>query len=252
MIACLIGLASSLSIVYAAAAASASGLNIAWNDCLGVGGTTNKAFACNTNAGSNVVVVSFDPPATIPTVVGGSAVIDLQSASTPLPSWWQLAPGGCRDGALHLDLVGSSQGCADPWQGAATGSVSYLPGFGGPSRARIRVSWGFPEALAVQVEPGNEYFAFKLILDRTNSVGLGSCSGCVDPVCLLLTSVWLYQPLGVGDTPICYPLNANFLSWQGGAIGAPGCPPAQDPPQSDCLATPAVRRSWGLVKSLYR
>lgn len=233
--------------------ASASGFNIFWNDCGSLGGglgVTNKSFACNTNVGTSLLVGSFEPPTTIGNVIGGSATIDLQFATAgSIPAWWQLAAGGCRDGGLHLDLGASAQTCLDAWQGAATGSVSYLPNFGGSaSRARINASWWIPEALAVQVSPGNEYFAFKLVLDHTNTVG--SCSGCEVPVCVVLNSVWLYQAPGAGDYPICAPLNADFATWQGGVVGCPG--ESAPPPPSDCLATPAVRHSWGLMKSLYR
>src|SRR5215470_11278429 len=72
-----------------ASLASAGGINLAWQDCLGSGGVVNRNFACNTNAGvANDLYISFDPPTAIPDINGSNPIIDLQSASTPLPQWW--------------------------------------------------------------------------------------------------------------------------------------------------------------------
>ena len=37
------------------------GINIAWTDC-GAAGQIDRAFACTSNSGTNVMVGSFDPP----------------------------------------------------------------------------------------------------------------------------------------------------------------------------------------------
>src|SRR5262245_62793006 len=91
----------------AVATASAGGLNIAWNDCLGAGGTTNKSFACDASDGASAMVVSFEPPTTIAHVIGGSATVDLRFATRSIPAWWQLAAGSCREGTVHSYLAGS-------------------------------------------------------------------------------------------------------------------------------------------------
>jgi hypothetical protein len=248
--------ACAVLMVLAATKASGGGINLAWNDCYGAGGTVNKNFACNTNSGTNILVASFEPPDGITKLVGSSAVIDIQTASTPLPSWWQLSASGCRAGSLRLDFnPPASQSCADYWSAAATGSLAYLPGFGGhPDRARITISFGIPEARAGPVLIGWEYYAFRLILDNSKSSGAGACSGCLDPACITLTSVWLYQPEGLGDHAICVPLASNQATWRGGAIGGYGCPGTDGPPPppSDCLATPTINRTWGQLKGLYR
>src|SRR5262249_45943426 len=65
-----------------ASLASAGGINLAWNDCLGSGlGSVNKTFACTSNTGNNDLYISFDPPVNIPDVNGSNPLIDLQSAS---------------------------------------------------------------------------------------------------------------------------------------------------------------------------
>ncbi len=238
----------------AAIVSSAEGINLAWDECAGAGGPSNRSFACNTNIGIHVMVASFEPPAGITKLVGGSAVVHLGTALRPLPSWWQFGSGGCREGALRLDFdFLGTQGCVDTWSGAATGSLSYEAGFGGrPERARITLSWGIPEALAGLVEAGTEYYAFRLIVNNSKSVGSGSCAGCLDPACIGFTALWLYQPAGLGDHLICTPLTSNLMTWQGGPAGF--CPPADGPPPfpPECGATPLVRRSWGMIKGLYR
>ena len=241
-----------LLVTCGAASASAAGLNLAWSECLGAGGLPNRSFACNTNAGSSILVASFDPPSGITRLIGGSATIDL-ATPIPLPPWWQLGPGGCREGALHLDFAPApGQGCVDYWSASATGSYSYQAGFGQPRVARIRLSWGIPEALGGAVYPGTEYYAFRLVINNSKTVGSDFCSDCLLPACMVLRSVWLYQPPGLGDHLICEPLISHAAFFQGGNV--PGCSGAdyQPPPPPDCAATPVIRRTWGLIKGLYR
>lgn len=237
-----------LLIALVASAAYAEGINLSWNDC-GFSGGENRNFACNSNFGENVMVASFDPPSGITKLVGSSATLELQTTSTPLPSWWQLASGGCREGALRLELAApASPNCVDYWSSAAAGSFSYVGG-GAANRARITVSFGIPEALAGPVDAGTEYYAFQLIFNNAKSVGAGSCPGCFDPTCIVLTSIWLYQPPGAGDQ-LCNPHTRNWVTWQPTIVGCPG---GHEPRLSgDCGATPAIHRTWGLIKTLYR
>jgi hypothetical protein len=237
---------SLLAACFAASGASAGGINLVWNDC--GSGATNKSFRCDTNSGSHLLVASFDPDETIPALIGGSAAVDFQSASPTVPSWWQLAAGGCRDGALQLDLSASSQSCTATWPAPATGSLSYV-NCGSPNRARIQVSWGVPEAQAAQVEPGTEYFAFRLALNNSRTIGSESCAGCEVPVCLVLPAIWLYQPAGMGHHALYAPLVNQFATWQGGAVGGVGC---YGPFLLCPLPTAALNRTWGQIKTLYR
>jgi len=237
-------------LLFTASSALGAGMDLYWNECPPLG-SMNRSFACNTNAGANVMVASFDPPAGITKLVASSAVIDLRSASSPLPSWWHLQPGGCRDGSLSVSFSPPAPfSCADYWSAGATGGFTYTVGFGGdPTSARIVVSFGMPEALAGPVTPGTEYQAFRLTLDNSTSVGTEACTGCNDPTCIILNELTLYQPSGLGDYRICNPLNGNFIMWQGGAIGGGGCPGADY--QYPC-STPVLDRTWGQIKGLYR
>ncbi len=227
----------------------AAGINVAWNDCVGAGGASNKSFACNTNVGSNALVFSFDPPEGITKLTGGSAWVDL--ATNAMPDYWRLAAGACRDGVMQLSFDPGT--CADPWAGAAVGSFIYRGSVSGhPNVARVEVSWSVPEAVAGPVSPGWEYTAFRLVID--NRLTVGACNGCQDPVCVGFNGLWLYQPAGMADVFVCNPLFSDLATWQGGFVGS-GCPGVDQAPlplPSLCAVTSAVRRSWGQIKSIYR
>src|SRR5215471_558484 len=102
-----------------ASIASAGGIKLAWNDCLGAGGASNRTFACDTNVGSNDLYVSFDPPVELPDVNGSNPIIDLFSTSSQLPAWWQFKnAGSCRQTAMSAAPVfdqTAPSGCVDLW-----------------------------------------------------------------------------------------------------------------------------------------
>ena len=94
--------------------------------------------------------------------------------------------------------------------------------------------------------PGQEYYSLVIKITATGTLG-NPCapqSGCLDPVCIVLNEIKLTQPAGTpgGSPVVTNPLTENFVTWQGGAVGGAGCPGA----------TPAVNRTWGSVKAIYR
>ena len=227
-----------------ASLASAGGINLAWNDCLGAGGVTNKTFACTSNSGTNDLYISFDPPTDIPDINGSNPIVDLQSASTPLPQWWQMKNvGSCR----ALSIVGNvgPGTCADAWAGVGVpGIAAYLVNSVVPSiplnRARILGTISVPSSAAQPVTAGTEYFCLLVRINNAKSTGLGACAGCQDPVCLVLNEVLLTSN-NSGDNRIINPLGTNFATWQGGFPGDP-----------TCAVTPTQNRTWGQLKSIYR
>jgi hypothetical protein len=234
---------------------AAAGINLSWTDCYGGPGTSlDQNFACDVNDGSHVLVATFDPPQGVTRLVGLSAVIDVATADA-MPSWWQLAAGGCRAGSLQLD-IGNAEipFCTTYWPLITSRSLAYTTNAGGyANRTRIHVSMGIPEDIAGAVDSGTEYYAFRLLLDNAATIGGGACEGCDIPACIILTALWLYQPPAFGDHAICSPLLSNFVTWQGGPVGQ--CPGTDTPPPwwpTDCLTTPAQNRTWGQIKSLYR
>jgi hypothetical protein len=226
-----------------ASLASAGGINLAWNDCVGGGGLPLKVFACTSNTGNNDLYMSFDPPVSIPDVNGSNPIVDLQSASSPLPQWWQFKNSGtCRLGSLSA-LAALPGTCVDTWAGAGTAGVaayltnSIVPSVP-PNRARILGSISVPTLQAASVAPGTEYFLLMFRINNAKSTGSGACAGCSDPVCLVLNEVLLTSN-NSGDTRITNPLVSNFASWQAALANCPG-------------ATPTNNKTWGQLKSIYR
>src|SRR2546425_117311 len=78
-----------------ASMASASGINLSWNDC-GTFGTANQTFACNTNSGVNTLVASFIPPAGLNNFEGIASQVDITTDQAALPDWWAHGSGFCR------------------------------------------------------------------------------------------------------------------------------------------------------------
>ena len=65
---------ASLALLLFATSAQASGVNLTWVRCYGDGGVPNRAFACNANAGTNLLVGSFAFDSTLRMVQGLSLI----------------------------------------------------------------------------------------------------------------------------------------------------------------------------------
>src|SRR5262245_11737683 len=65
--------------VNANAAVSPPGVNVRWDQCYIDGGPANKTFACNTNAGTDRLMLSFVLDAPMSDVSGMEIVVDLRS-----------------------------------------------------------------------------------------------------------------------------------------------------------------------------
>ena len=224
--------------------ASAQGINLAWNDC-GAAGTGFNSSTCSTNSGVPfTMVASFLPPAGVNRMGGMSAQVDITSNTASLPDWWKHGTGQCRSTSglsISFDFTGGPFTCADYWAGQAAGGFAYDIGFGSPNRARLRVQAAIAAGTEGPVAPGTEYYAFKANVQRAKSTGTGLCAGCSEPMCIVLNSVQLFQPLEEGNDPeITNPANSNYVTWQLPVVA--GCP----------LSTPTRNSSWGQVKSLYR
>jgi len=236
------------------AARAGAGLYLTWNDCFQGGGTSNLAFACDTDTGENDLYVAFTMPEAANNVVAVEIVIDVQHSSPTLADWWRLEPTGCRwdMNNVTLDAAASFPGktaCADMWQGAATPAIAqvadYTPGQpgGAASQARIRVTASVVPADARSLDGTSMYYAARVIIKNAKTIVPGGCAGCGDPACLVLNSILVGRLAGStgGDyfleTP--GPGEANWARWQGGG-GA------------NCQSVPVRNRAWGQLKGLYR
>lgn len=237
-----------------ASAASAAGVNFAWNNCYGDGGVSNANFACNTNSGSGLAVGSYVTPAAgVNGVTGIEVVVDLATASPTLPAWWQLFNvGACRQTALSINAIINPLDvvCQDYWAGQATpGIAAYQVGLYGPNTARIKAAVAIPAGTQSAVAGNTEYFAFNLGLSHAKTVGTGACAGCNIAACLVLNTIKVATPVAADDVKLSGGGTApgsDAITWQGGAgvsstLGT-SCP----------SATPTQNKTWGQIKSLYR
>lgn len=246
-----------LAFLASASAASAAGLNLSWNDC-GNFGECNQAFACNTNTGGAFQLYgSFVPPPGVTQCTGEEIVVDFAANSSDfsMPSWWQFKNGGsCRQAAVSAsaDFTGGTGHCADYWGGQAAGAIAawrfgdqLYPGWPN-SYGRLLIVFAVPPTSSGSLDPGLEYYSFRLTVTKAKTVGTGSCSGCSIPAAFQFASIKLTQPVGVGDYQINQPLDRSFAAWQGGHFGQ------WDVVYSCPMPVEARNRTWGSIKSLYR
>ncbi len=233
-------------------------MNVAWSECLAKGGTQNMSFSCDTDAGSEVLIVSFSVGEPVPWLAAIETRIDVSSAplcggvpcaGPDLPSWWQLEAGGCRagHGAFSMDFSGPpyAQGaaCMAPWllDKGSGGMITSYPSsyYGSPSVASIQmVGTVFVSAPRVALVPGQEYYAFRLTIDNVRTVAPGSCADCCAPVYLIPSFLKIDQPLGAPGGDYVATVSPFTALWQAG--GGP------------CGPTAARRPTWGRIKSQYR
>lgn len=231
----------------ATSALAAPGLNLSWNDCSSAG-TVNRTFACGVNTGSNLAVGSFLAPAGITAMTGNEAVLDLISSSSPLPAWWDFTnAGACRQTSLSVNFVLSAtttSACVDYWSGQAAGGIaayrtnSTINPTPAPNRARIVAAYAVAPDLAAPIDADTEYFSLNIVINNQKTTGAGNCLGCSDPVCIVLNSINITQPVGVGDFLVSDAATSRAITWQGTG--------------PDCNTVPTQNRTWGAVKALYR
>jgi hypothetical protein len=245
--------------VLAANAMADPGINLSWNDC-GSFGVADKAFGCASNAGTNVMYCSFIPPAGIDSMVAVLCVLDLTSSSGLIPPWWELGTGGCRVGKISMNQnftagpfnCGGSSCCVDFWQGNATGGLFYMAPFDSVNftttatalnvnHARIKGGGAVPHDFNGPVDSSTQYYALSFSVSNALSSGIGSCTGCSIPVCIVLNTVAISEPAPIPDFILTGPPTGgrNQITWQGGA-GA------------NCASVPVKNKTWGQIKSLYR
>jgi hypothetical protein len=225
-----------LAAVLTGGPASASGINLSWNDC-GTYGVAAKSSPCTANNGVNIVVGSFVPPPGISTLVAMEATLDVQTSSPVLPSWWQLGKEiGCRPTSLtsqfNFETLAS---CTDFWQGQALGIMDFRLSDRGANRALLRLVCAIGENDGRSVDSGTEYYAFQIVINNARSSGPDACSGCMTPACIILNSIELDQMDNVQVHVLTNPVNRSMVTWQGG----------------ECQG--GVRnRTFGQIKSIYR
>lgn len=228
----------------ASAAAAQDVVNLSWNDC-GANGAPTMSSTCLSNTGAPFpMIASFVPPAGVNEFLGISSQIDITTNTPSLPDWWKHGSTQCRSTtglSVGFDFTSGPFSCADFYVGQAAGGFAYDVGFGTPNRARLRVQCAVPFDNRGPVDYLTEYYCYRVNLQRAKTTGTGSCPGCVEPACIVLNEIQLFQPPEANNDPVIVtPGNSNYVTWQTAVV--PGCP----------LSTPTQKSSWGQVKSLYR
>ncbi len=197
-------------------------LNLAWDDC-GTAGTALKTFACDSNAPTFPLIVSFVPPLDVNRLGGIAADLRLQSGQ--VPDWWKFGAGLCRGAlapAVNLAFTGPPASCANPWNSVPSVTTSYDLGYYGPNTARLHVFASFNSVTSRAVSPDSEYYGLRVLVDASHTTGVGACDGCDVPQSLTLDGLQLFQLAEYGYDPMIEaPKNRNTVYWQ----GTPGPPP---------------------------
>jgi|KBSSwiStaDraftv2_1062776.scaffolds.fasta_scaffold97659_2 hypothetical protein len=235
--------------------ATSPGVNLTWSRCHGEGiGTQNRAFACDTNDGSEELVVSFVLPAPLAQVSGNEAFIDLISQDDPLPAWWDFKNAGtCRQLSLTFNTTADANDvvCVDWAQGGSSGGIGAYATGTPPSMGSIdpaladrhrmcAIALAVPPDAHVDLLAETEYFAFNLVINHAKTLGTDACAGCSGSVCLVLQYLVVHTPIFAnnvrlqgGTTP-----GSNMATWQGSG--------------ADCALVPVKNKTWGEVKAMYR
>ena len=232
-------------------AAAGGAVRMRWDNCWGDAGVMNKAFACNVNTGSNILVASLVPDRPVLGVSDLESRVDLTFAGGSVPDWWRFrTTGTCRTSSLNVTATTpvSAVACQDWAAGAAlAGITSYSLNTFVPGKASVQVVSGLISGGTADFVTGQEYYLFSLTVNHVKTVGAGACAGCNLGACIGLQYVELNTPPPVStQTFFALSLDTDWLTtWQGGILNGAG--------GLSCAQTTATRTStWGGVKSLYR
>ena len=254
----------SLLPIPALAATTPPGVNLRWDNCYDDGGTQNKTFACDTNTGSERLVLSFVLAAPLADVGGVAIYVEVVSASATLPSWWQFFnPGTCGQASLAITAAppATSVHCADWASGFASANIAgYDIGYVGTNSASVLVANAVDASHYAVLDPNVEYSAGSLLIKHAKTVGLGSCAGCDVPVCLVIQRLGVFTSTSQNNVYLLTGANgpaSQVATWQDAAALDLHTATFMSEPRvliGSCVlaSTPTRGSTWGAVKSLYR
>lgn len=227
-----------------AAAQGQAGINLDWNDCDAGGGRMELAFACDSSVGAPfIAILSVVVPADMPQFVAASTTVDLCFIGGALPPWWQTLAGQCRQNAISMsfDPLGNPSACPDIWQGTPVMQVFQpLQDYFGPGQLRLQGGAAIAPGSGVAVPAdGTELYLGRIAITRDHTTGTDACSGCSTTASIAFSRCTLQQPAGIGDYTLTQAARSNLIFWNRGVYPDP-------------CNVPAVNRTWGAVKSLYR
>lgn len=260
----LLALACAMPGACSAAASTGEGLTLRWDRCFADGGGANRDFACNTNSGTERLVLGFVLSAPQDSLNGVKFILDFGSTEPSLPAWWQFKNSGtCRFSSLGIDFampVGTVQ-CQDWSAGTMSGGIgSYTIPFWNTNQDRIDLIGvsAVPPANLAHVDAGVEYVIATITINHAKTVGTNACAGCQTPVCIAASYAKLTHPVAAQDHRVTGEGSgpgSDRVTWQQAAIVTPQliCDNTRCWYDFICTSsTPTSRSTWGAVKALYR
>jgi hypothetical protein len=221
--------------------AGTPGIDLSWSGCDTSPSSTDRVYACDGLSGTTFSLQgSFRLDHDLPDFAGAASVVDC-AWDGAIPDYWKTGSGQCNSGAI-LPVRPLNTGCSgsnlfDPCCSYSSNGANELA----LNRLRFRIETATGPPTLPSVVTGALYGAFRMQLDPDQGVMVG-CAGCAAPACFVLKDIEVFG-FGAGeDYLITVPDQRLYVTWQGGALAAGGCPGA----------TPARNTTWGTVKALYR
>ncbi|HYM80138.1 MAG TPA: hypothetical protein VEY91_01855 [Candidatus Limnocylindria bacterium] len=225
-------------------------LHLRWDDCGPFAGSVNKKFGCGSDVGYHELRASLLTPVDLTGPYAADMTIEFHVDSPDIVPWWQLGPAPvCRDYDIGIDFTSPGPTCIDYWNmlpGSPVGGSSYTYPTAKQDVAELLVSVAVDpnQARPIPAQTNMYLFTARVPNQRTSA-----CAGCEIAACIVFTRMELFQadnqnlvftsPFGSGQ--------GNALAgWQGGHFQeCVGCTGGEEP-------CPAVARTWGQIKSIYR
>ena len=215
----------------------ADGLWLHWDRCGSAGGS-HKTFVCDTDAGTDTLVVSILAPWNYPGVVRVDVDMGVCFPEFILPDWWRVhGANPCRPGALRV-IAASAGTCAPLWS-ATDGSSQHItehPGNNIQNGFRFRVTVSIADSTrARDIVAGQEYELFREVVDHSHTMEEPTCTGCDIGARIVADYLFLARAQGA----VFGTSGGAYVTWQ-------------DPSTVCHMISPAANRTWGAIKSLYR
>ena len=237
-------------LAFAAPAFAQTQIDLTWSDCPLGAAIINVNNACSSNAGSvGTMVVSYQPPAELDSLVAVLAIIDFQTGNAAgLSPWWHMEPGGCvkRVGAVgaggNFTANPPYVGCTDSWGLNGVAGFNYQPNTVAPlNGGRFKAAVGVVHDFAAVVTPDLMWYAVSVSIAKQGTVNSPCNAGCSEGACFVVNELLLSEPAPIKDTSITTGPQ-QWCTYNGTSVQLP-------PP---CPSTPTHAGTWGSIKAAYR
>jgi hypothetical protein len=234
-----------LLFVWASAVQAQGEAHLTWDDCWVGAGRESRTFSCDTNGGTDELVVAFVLYEATDDFVGTEIVLDMESETPTLPDWWQLwNQGACREAGLSISTDFSNPPheagfCTTAWQDVPLGGIGAYqtalypppPPLNVPAPNRARLKLAYTTAGAWPLAANVNYSLARIIFSHAKTVGDSTCGGCATPMCMgavvkLTGFSWRLW------------LSSDCVAWQGGS--------------QCCFAILEPNRTWKQIRALQR